>query len=726
MAPSAKFIKKQLALFKPLIMGVSLELARKGQNQIGEWYARADRKKITYERHRFDHFTGIFCNPRHDSENGIVLYLHGGGYCSGDVRYAKGVGSYIASRFGIRVFAAAYRLAPEYAFPAALDDSLEAYDFLLAQGYDPADIILMGESAGGGLTLALCLALKGRGSPMPAGIVAASPWTDLTASGPSYTDNVKKDPSMSPERLDFFASQYTSDRKNPLVSPLFGDLKGLPPVLTFVGGDEVMLSDSVLLHEKLLASGVASELHIADGFWHTYLLYGFKENAGDFKKIRAFIHEKLPAPRRLRWMPLDNAAKIYPAARSRNWSNVFRLSATLTEDVDKDVLASALAVTARRFPMTAVRLGTGLFWYYLQEIDEPPEIKEDSPFPLVRMEGKDMRKCAFRVLIYGKRIAVEFFHSITDGNGGLIFLKSLVAEYLEQKHAIRIPATDGVLDRREIPPEGEFEDSFLKYSGDIPASRAETTAYHLSGSKTEDGFVHAISFTAKTSEVVALAKRYGVTVTALLTAALMKAFLEIQAEEIPTPKHRRPIKVLLPVNLRKLFDSISLRNFVLYIIPEIDARLGDYSMEELTRIITSQMNIMLTQKYMASHVATNVNSEKILIAKIMPLFVKNLVMKLVFQAVGERKSCLTFSNLGAVRIPDEMKPYVERFDFLLNVPSRLPCNCSAISYGETFVMSFVRNIEEPKLEAHFHAVLRGLGLRMRVESNSGRLNGKEK
>lgn len=721
MAFSAKFIKKQLALFKPLVMAVSLDMARRGQNQLGEWRARENRKKVSLEKQHFERFDAVFCNPRHDSENGVLLYLHGGGYTCGDIGYASGVGSHLAGRFGVRVFAPAYRLAPEHPFPAALDDALEAYLYLLSAGYTEKDIVLVGESAGGGLVYALCLVLKERGLPMPAGIVAISPWTDLTASGDSYRENRKKDPSMSAERLDFFASQYTAERKNPLVSPLFGNLCGLPPSLIFVGGDEVMLSDSLLMHERLCECGVRSEISVAEGFWHVYLLYGFKENVADFKKMREFLHEVLPPKRRLRWMPLDNAAKIYPAARSRTWSNVFRLSATLTDAVDKEVLTSALAVTVRRFPMISVKLCTGLFWYYLQEIEEAPEIKEDSPFPLVRMVRKDMKKCAFRVLIYGKRIAVEFFHSLTDGNGGLVFLKSLVAEYLEQKYGISVPPAEGVLDRRALPAEGEFEDSFLKYGGKIPASRAESTAYHLSGERSEDGFVHAVTFTAKSADVKALAKEQGVTVTAFLTAALMKALLELQSEEVADARHRRPVKVLLPVNLRKLFPSISLRNFVLYVIPEVDARLGDYTFSELCKTVHHQMGIMLTEKYMASHVATNVNSEKLFIAKIMPLFVKNIVMKSVFHAVGERKSCLTFSNLGAVKLPEEMRPYVERFDFILNVPSKLPANCSAISYGDTLVMSFVRNIEEPKLEAHFHAVLRKMGLRMKVESNSGRI-----
>ena len=424
-------------------------------------------------------------------------------------------------------------------------------------------------------------------------------------------------------------------------------------------------------------------------------------------------------PRKLLWLPLDNAAKIYPAARSRSWSNVFRLSATMKEDVDKEILSSALKITVRRFPSIAAKLGTGLFWYYIEELKDAPPIMEESPSPTVRMRGRDMRKCALRVLVYGRRIAVEFFHSIADGNSGLVFLKTLLAEYIEQKHGVTVPLTDGILDRREPPRKGELEDCFVKYKGEVSASRAQKTAYHLHGTKELGGFVHLISFTASVKDVRALAKSYGVSVTSLLTAALMAACLDIQAKEVKSLKRRRPVKIIVPVDLRRLFPSESLRNFVLYVTPEIDARLGNYELAELCSLVQHQMNLRVTQKELAAAVATNVASEQNLLIKITPLFLKNIVMKMVFKAVGERKSCLTFSNLGAVSLPKEMETHIERFDFVLSVPASFPSNCSAISYGDTLSVSFVRSIEEPRLEAAFHAVLRRAGLRMRVESNSG-------
>ncbi|MBO4980095.1 MAG: hypothetical protein J6D16_06780, partial [Clostridia bacterium] len=122
----------------------------------------------------------------------------------------------------------------------------------------------------------------------------------------------------------------------------------------------------------------------------------------------------------LSWVRLDNSAKIYPAARRRNWSNVFRQSVTLSEEIDVDILRSALAITVKRFPSIAARLRRGLFWYYLQQLDTPPEIRQEQSYPLVYMSGREMRTCALRVLVYGRRVAVEFFHSLTDGNGALV------------------------------------------------------------------------------------------------------------------------------------------------------------------------------------------------------------------------------------------------------------------------------------------------------------------
>ena len=390
---------------------------------------------------------------------------------------------------------------------------------------------------------------------------------------------------------------------------------------------------------------------------------------------------------------------------------------TLTENVDTAVLQSALDVTVRRFPSIAARLRRGVFWYYVQQLSKVPEVREDSSYPLTRMLRDEVRQCAIRVLVYKKRIAIEIFHSITDGNGALVFLKTLVAEYLQQKHSISIPAEHGVLDRLEEPSEAELEDSFQKYAGPVSASRKEADAWRATGTAEEDGFLNLTCFRIPVDAALEKSHEYGVSLTNFLCAALMEALQNLQEEKVPNRLRRKAIKVLIPVNLRKLFPSRSLRNFALYTTPEIDPRLGRYSFEEICKVIRHRMGLDINPKVMSTKIATNVGSERSIAVKVMPLFIKNAVMKAVFNAVGERKSCLSMSNLGAVQLPEIMKNYVQRLDFILGVQASAPYNCGVLSYGGTLYINFIRSIKEPELEYHFHRVLRDMGIPVEVQSN---------
>lgn len=279
-------MERHLQRLKPLLTGCSLEVARKGQEALGLLLSRSCRSRVHTES--LPDYPVPCCRilPADREPVGTILYLHGGGYTCGGLDYAKGFGSVLAAATGAAIYCPAYRLAPEHPFPAALEDALAAYRAL------PERPVLCGESAGGGLIYAVCRSLLDSGSQPPLGFIAISPWTDLTASGASYKENLEKDPSMTPERLGFFASCYTDDPQNPLVSPLLGNLEGFPPSLIFVGGNEVMLDDSRSLHKKLLSSGCQSTLEIAPGLWHGYVLYCLKERQCDLEAIAAFAAER--------------------------------------------------------------------------------------------------------------------------------------------------------------------------------------------------------------------------------------------------------------------------------------------------------------------------------------------------------------------------------------------------------------------------------------------------
>ncbi len=740
---SDKFVRSQLELTKPIAGATGIDTARAVQDKLGRILRFVNRHQIVVKEESFGGVSGAMIIPRDELRSGIILYLHGGGYVAGRLEYAKGFASLLSAECGMRVACLEYRLAPEAPYPAAIDDALSAYRYLLDIGYGAESILLAGESAGGGLAYALAIRLRELSLQMPAGILAISPWCDLTLSGDSYEINKDKDPSLSREQLEFFADCYIgaiSDhkterkkrkagartgeheqlKKSPLISPLFADLSGMPPSLIFAGGDEILLSDSVKMNERLEAHGVHSQLVVREKMWHAYHLYCLKSSKTDFDLINSFIKHNLPkgSERKLRWMGLDNCAKIYPAAANSHWTNVFRLSATLKDEVDREILQAALDVTVRRFPSISVRLRRGSFWYYLEEVLHAPEIMDEKPYPLSRMPFDDIRSCAFRVLIYKKRIAVEFFHALTDGNGGLVFLKSLLAEYISQKYKVNIPPTDGVLDRLELPTEEELEDSFIRYSGEVSATRRDTDSYRIRGELEPDRFCHVTTFMMSSETLLSAARKRGVTLTALLTAAVIKAAITLQNRDVPKRKKQKHVKVLIPVDLRRIYSSKTLRNFALYATPGIDPRLGEYTFDEICGIISSQMKLEITEKNMSSRIKTNVKDEQNLFLKVTPLFLKNLIMKTVFLLVGEKKSMLSLSNIGVVKLPEEMREHVDRFDFVLSVQSSAPYNIGMLSYNGITNMSFIRNIKEPRLEAALYSVLRDLEIAVKVESNS--------
>ena len=265
--------RKKLEKLKPILLGCSLKTARLGSDMLGAIMSIG--KNEGFEKLVFNTYSCGVITPEHlTDEDAVIMYIHGGGYVTGGIEYAKGYASILASGTGMMVFFPAYRLAPEHKCPDAVKDCVKAYKYLTETlSVLPKKIIIIGESAGGGLIYSLCELLKKLSLPLPLGLVAISPWTDLTMSGESYAFNRENDPSMTLERLKFFASCYTSDPTDPIASPIMADLSDLPPSLIISGGDEIMLSDAVSLHEKLLSQNSPSRHHIEKGLWHAYPLY---------------------------------------------------------------------------------------------------------------------------------------------------------------------------------------------------------------------------------------------------------------------------------------------------------------------------------------------------------------------------------------------------------------------------------------------------------------------
>jgi monoterpene epsilon-lactone hydrolase len=220
---------------------------------------------------------GEWISPSGASQDKAILYFHGGGFRLGSVASHRDLIARIADASFCRALAINYRLTPEHRFPAALDDALAAYDWLLGHGLKPENIAFAGDSAGGNLVLAAMLSLRERGLPLPVTGVLMSPWTDLAATGASYVSRADADPIHARPMILALAKNYLGpdgDPRDPLASPLYADLSGLPPLLIQVGDRETVLDDSTMFTEKARAAGVDVELQVWDGMIHVFQMFG--------------------------------------------------------------------------------------------------------------------------------------------------------------------------------------------------------------------------------------------------------------------------------------------------------------------------------------------------------------------------------------------------------------------------------------------------------------------
>ncbi len=416
------------------------------------------------------------------------------------------------------------------------------------------------------------------------------------------------------------------------------------------------------------------------------------------------------------WLRLDNAAKIFPASMRRGWSNVFRLSVSFRDPIDKDAMQRAVKRVSKRFPSICVRLGNGLFWYYLEQGKTPPALSEEGCQPLLPMTKKEMKRASLRILLYETRLAVEFFHALTDGTGALVFLKTLAATYLEEKEQFPISLEKGILSPDGPADPEEWEDAFLRYAGKDAAARTSSPAFRLDGIPEKDGFLHVSCGSIPTDQLLAVSRGKGVSMTAFLASCLIFSIAQIQQKKIP-PNKQKAVRVQIPVNLRNFFPSKTLRNFVAVVNVGLEKGELDASFDEILSRVHHQMALFITKRNLNSVFTANVNSEKGLGIRLVPRILKDLVMRSVFDRVGESSACLCLSNLGEVLIPEAMESRIERFDFIIGPQAKAPYNCGVVSHQNTVRIHLVRNTREPELERVLFPLLSSFGLPLTLESN---------
>lgn len=417
-----------------------------------------------------------------------------------------------------------------------------------------------------------------------------------------------------------------------------------------------------------------------------------------------------------KWYRLDTAALIFPAIARRDWSNAFRVSATLTEPIDSALLQRAADDMRVRFPSFFVTLRKGFFWYYLEESKRPVTVQSDFAYPLTFMSNRELRRNCMRILYYKNRIAVECFHALSDGRGGSVFLLNLVAHYLELRYGVRIPKEGPIRDLSEPPASEELEDSFLKNAAEVASVRETEQSCRLRGTRDPNGFKTLTTGIVETKTLLDTAHRFHVTVTALLAAVMAECVIAMQNERLPK-KRQRTVKITVPVDLRRLFGSRTLRNFSLVLNVGADPRCGDYRLEELCRTIYHQLCAYATPQNMAGMIAANVQPQQIVALRLAPVFLKNIVMDGVYRRSGEGGGSLNVSNIAELPVPEAMTSYIKRMEFIIGPQRSYPNNCSVLSYGGRTYINMIRSIRESELEQRFFSRLVELGVPVEIECN---------
>lgn len=418
-----------------------------------------------------------------------------------------------------------------------------------------------------------------------------------------------------------------------------------------------------------------------------------------------------------KWLRLDNAAKIYPSIKSHNWTPVYRLSVTLREEIDEGMMRQALHNTLARIPLFAYRLRQGFFWFYLDRQVRTPEIAPDVVNPCAHMPLNAKNPFLFRVRVWKSRIAIEIFHALCDGAGGMTFLLTMAAEYLRLKYRATVVKGPYILDCRDTPQKEEWEDSFLRYARRATRSRQEERAFTLRGTYAGHDDLRVITGMLPTQKLYDTAKRYGATVNVFLAALLLDSLRGPSQAQASARLRARPIKVSLPVNLRRFYPSVTLRNFSSYINASLYPSYGDYKLEEIISQVKGYAAMELVEPMLNARFSANVAAEQSKVLRMAPLFIKTWVLRLMYRLTGERYFTTTLSNLGVIDLPQGIAAHIERADFIIGAGKRNPCSCGCLSLGGTTYLNFSRTILETDFERAFFRSLIRLGIPVKVESN---------
>ncbi len=416
---------------------------------------------------------------------------------------------------------------------------------------------------------------------------------------------------------------------------------------------------------------------------------------------------------RLHWRKLDNSAKIFPISTGKKYSTVFRLSAVLKEKVEPKVLEEAVKQALEKYPFFKVRMKSGFFWYYLEENQKSPKIEEEEDYPCQYIDSRRNHNYLFKVTYFESKVNIDIFHSLTDGNSGTTFFKEIIYTYLELMHPEVLDDEERKI--RKLECDYDIEDSYMKnYDKKAKSNASGKKAYVLRGTKIPLGAISAIHEIIDLEDLKKESKKQGATITQYLTAVLMYS---IYQENYVKAKGKRPIKICIPVNLKKYFTSKTLSNFFSYITVEAQMKKDKLdTFEKMLDFVKKDFRQKLTEEEIVKTMSTNVKIGNNPLIRPIPLFIKKAIVRLSYIEI-RKYTTITFSNIGRIGIIGKYKDYIDYFLMLIAPEPVEKVKCSSCTFENKMVFTFTSILQDNRIEKRFYEFLKEKGMKIEIESN---------
>lgn len=421
---------------------------------------------------------------------------------------------------------------------------------------------------------------------------------------------------------------------------------------------------------------------------------------------------KSQQPKRFKWRRLDNSAKLFPIMSNKKFSTVYRMSAVLTEDIKPDILETAVQNTLNRFISYKVRLRKGFFWYFLEYNPKDPIIEIENNYPCKYIDKNTNNGYLFKITYYNQKINIDVFHSLTDGSSAIKFFKEIIYNYIElcNKEEFKISYRD-----KERIIDNNTEDSYLKnYNKKIKGKRSAKKAYIIKGNNLPlyaTGVIHGF---INMPALKQLCTEKQCTLTQYLTATLIYAIYE---KNFKNNNSKKPIKVCIPVDLKKYFSSSTISNFFSYIIVQANMNNGKAeTFERILQIVKEEFKKNLTEEEVIKTMTSNVRLGNNIFIRILPLFIKKFTVKISYTEI-RKNTTTTLSNVGRISIMPEYSKYIKNFMVLLAPEKIEKIKCSACSYDDNLVVTFTSILDNIDIQNEFFNHIKNQGIDVKIESN---------